>query len=127
MKSEVRTAKGRRAMKRDDSSPQAYRMDVTGEQHEMLEAIREVIFEVATETDEIIEYGMLGYPGLANLAAQKHYVALYVMPAVLAKHREYFSDADCGKSCLRFRRKDQIDRERLRALLRDVFEARRDA
>jgi uncharacterized protein YdhG (YjbR/CyaY superfamily) len=113
-------------MKRDDSSPQAYRNDVAGEQREMLEAIREVILEVASGTDEIIEYGMLGYPGLANLAAQKHHVALYVMPAILAKHRENFPGADCGKSCLRFRRRDQIDRARLRALLRDVLEARRD-
>jgi hypothetical protein len=113
-------------MKRDDSSPLAYRKDVTGEQREMLEAIRDVIFEVATDIDEIIEYGMLGYPGLANLAAQKHDVALYVMPAILAKRRGNFSGADCGKSCLRFRRQDQIDRVRLRALLRDVLEARRD-
>jgi hypothetical protein len=90
----------------------------------MLETIRDVIFEIAPESDEIIEYGMLGYPGLANLAAQKHYVALYVKPAVLAEHREHFSGADCGKSCLRFRRPDQIDRERLRVLLGDVLRAR---
>jgi hypothetical protein len=90
----------------------------------MLETIRDVIFEVAPATDEIIEYGMLGYPGLANLAAQKHYVALYVKPIVLAEHREHFSGAHCGKSCLRFRGPDQIDRQRLRALLGDVLQAR---
>ncbi len=112
-------------MKRNDSSPLAYRNDVTGEQSEMLETIRNAILSVAPDTREIIEHGMLGYPGLANLAAQKHYVALYVMPAVLAQHRESFSGADCGKSCLRFRRPDQIDSEQLRALLRDVLEARR--
>ena len=112
------------AVKRDDRSPEAYRSDVSGEQSEMLEAIRDVIFEVAPESDEIIEYGMLGYPGLANLAAQKHYVALYVRPAVLAEHRERFSGIDCGKSCLRFRRPQQIDTDGLRNLLRDVLEAR---
>ena len=111
-------------MKRDDSSPQAYRNDVLGVQRQMLETIRDLIFEVAPDTQEVIEYGMLGYPGLANLAAQKHYVALYVMPAVLAKHRIRFPAADCGKSCLRFRRPDQIDHEGLRILLCDVLEAR---
>jgi uncharacterized protein YdhG (YjbR/CyaY superfamily) len=90
----------------------------------MLEMIRDLIFEVAPETDEIIEYGMLGYPGLANLAAQKHYVALYVKPVVLAEHREQFSGADCGKSCLRFRRPDQIEPALIRALLGDVLAAR---
>jgi uncharacterized protein YdhG (YjbR/CyaY superfamily) len=111
-------------MRRSDSSPEAYRKDVTGEQSEMLEAIRNVIFEVAPDTDEIIEYGMLGYPGLANLAAQKHYVALYVKPAVLAEHKDRLPGADCGKSCARFRRLNQIDSDRLRALLRDVKKAR---
>ena len=111
-------------MKRDARSPQAYRNDVTGEQSEMLETIRNAIRSVAPDTDEIIEHGMLGYPGLANLAAQKHYVALYVKPAVLAEHRDHFPGADCGKSCMRFRRPDQIDSKRLRDLLRDVLDAR---
>jgi uncharacterized protein YdhG (YjbR/CyaY superfamily) len=90
----------------------------------MLETIRKAVLSVAPDTEEIIEHGMLGYPGLANLAAQKHYVALYVMPAVLAKHRHEFFGADCGKSCIRFRRQDQIDSDRLRDLFRDVLSAR---
>ena len=114
-------------MKRDTRSPLAYRNDITGEQSEMLETIRNAILSVAPDSEEIIEHGMLGYPGLANLAAQKHHVALYVMPAVLSKHKKRFSAADCGKSCLRYRRLDQIDPQRLRALLRDVLEARREA
>jgi uncharacterized protein YdhG (YjbR/CyaY superfamily) len=111
-------------MRRNDSSPLAYRDDVSGEQSEMLETIRNAILSVAPDTEEIIEHGMLGYPGLANLAAQKHYVALYIKPAVLAKHRDRFPGADCGKSCLRFRRPDQIDPKKLRVLLKDVLRAR---
>lgn len=113
-------------MRRNDSSPETYRKDVTGEQSKMLETIRKVIFEVAPDTDEIIEHGMLGYPGLANLAAQKHYVALYVKPAVLAKHKDRLPGADCGKSCARFRRPNQIDPEPLRALLGDVLRERKE-
>jgi uncharacterized protein YdhG (YjbR/CyaY superfamily) len=90
----------------------------------MLEAIRGLIFEVAPDAEEVIQYGMLGYPGVANLAAQKHYVALYVKPAVVAKHRDRLPGVDCGKSCLRFRSTDQIDPESVRDLLRDVVEAR---
>ena len=111
-------------MRRNDSSPEAYRNDVTGEQKEMLETIRGVIFEVAPKIEEIVEYGMLGYPGLANLAAQKHFVALYVKPSVLARHQEHLPGVDCGKSCARFRRPDQVDPARRRDLLRDVLAAR---
>ena len=63
-------------MKRDDTSPQAYRDDVAGEQRALLETIREVIFQVAPDMDETIDYGMLSYPGLASLAAQKLSVSL---------------------------------------------------
>lgn len=110
-------------MRREVDTPEAYRRDVTGEQREVLELIRDAVLDVAPDSDEIIEYGMLGYPGLANLAAQQHYVALYVKPAVLAEHRHRFPGIDCGKSCLRFRRAEQIDPESLRGLLRAALRA----
>ena len=112
-------------MKRDASSPKAYIDDVEGEQREILLAIRDVIRRVAPDVEEGIEYGMLDYPGLANLAAQKRYVALYVAPPVLAKHRADFPGLGSGKSCLRFRRLDQVDREALGRLVRDVRSFRR--
>lgn len=110
-------------MKRDDSSPQAYRDAVTGEQREMLEAVRKVILEVAPGTDEIIEHGMLSYPGLACLAAQKHFVSLYLKPTVLARHAGKFPALSCGKSCLRFRRLEHVDAEGVRLMLLDVMKA----
>lgn len=58
-------------MRRDSSSPEAYRADVQGPLRELLESIRQVILEVVPETRETIGHGMLDDPGLANLAAQK--------------------------------------------------------
>ena len=111
-------------MYREVTGPDDYLAQVEGDLRAMLETIRQVIFEVAPEVEEITEYGMLGYPGLANLAAQKQYVALYVMPAVLALHKDNFPGTSCGKSCLRFRQPGQVRVEALRALLRDVYAAR---
>ena len=108
-------------MKRDSSSPKAYRNDVSGSQREILEAIRTVIFDVAPGIQEQIKYGMLDYPGLANLAAQKQYVALYVVPTVLAAHKAAFTGVNSGKSCLRFRKLGQADPQKLHALLSDVW------
>ncbi len=107
-------------MKRDASSPKAYRADVSGPQSDLLEAIRKVILEVVPASSEGIAHGMLDYPGLANLAAQKDYVGLYVAPDVLARHKEHFPGVSAGKSCLRFRRLDQAEPAALRALLDDV-------
>ena len=64
-------------MKRDDSSPAAYRASVEEPwQKDLLAEIRTLIFEVAPDVDEYIEYGMLAYGDLATLAAQKLHVAL---------------------------------------------------
>lgn len=108
-------------MKRDDSSPQAYRDDVDGELSEILELIRSLIFEVADGVEEEIQYGMLNYPGVANLAAQKNYVSMYVKPAILDEFRDRFDGIDAGKSCLRFRRREQVDREVLGGLVEALW------
>jgi hypothetical protein len=107
-------------MRRDDSSPEAYLNDVEGDLRMLLEAIRDLILEVVPDVEEGIGHGMLDYPGLANLAAQKNYVALYVAPAVLTKHKGDFPGVSCGKSCLRFKRIDQVDRRAITTLLREV-------
>lgn len=107
-------------MKRDASSPKAYRSDVSGPQREVLDAIRDVILELVPASSEGIAHGMLDYPGLANLAAQKDYVGLYVPPSVLARHKDRFPGVSAGKSCLRFRRLEQAEPAALRALLGDV-------
>lgn len=107
-------------MRRDDRSPRTYRADVEGPQREILERIRTVIREVHPTGKEGISHGMLDYPGLASLAAQKGHVSLYVAPAALAKHRELFPGVGAGKSCLRFKRLDQADPAALRTLLRAV-------
>ncbi len=111
-------------MRRDASSPAAYRRDVTGEQRKLLEAIRAVIRAVAPDSTEGIAHGMLDYPGLANLGAQKHYVALYLAPEVLKAHKPHFPGVSCGKSCLRFERLEQLDEAALRRLLGAVRKRR---
>lgn len=111
-------------MKRDASSPEAYAADVQAEAPPALaslfDAIRRTIRDEVPDVEECIRHGMLDYPGLANLACQKDYVALYVAPPVLEQHRDRFPGIDAGKSCLRFRRSAQLDRVALRRLLRDV-------
>ena len=111
-------------MKRNSQSPEAYRDDVPGEQRELLEAIRAEILQVAPDISEGIEYGMLDYPGLANLAAQKHYVALYVASSVLSRHKAAFTGLSSGKSCLRFKKLRDFDALAVRKLLADVLEFR---
>ena len=107
-------------MQRDASTPQEYIDMVPDEQRDMLQQIRKEIFAAVPGIEEVNEYGMLGYPGLANLAAQKNYVALYVNPKVLAEHKGNFKGVSCGKSCMRFRKPEQIDTDALAKMLAAV-------
>jgi hypothetical protein len=52
---------------------------------------------------------MLDYPGYGNIGAQKHYVSLYVVPKVLAKHKMNFPGLSAGKSRLRFTKIEQVN------------------
>lgn len=105
-------------MKRPDTSPQAYADSVTDpRQRAQLEALRTLLHEVAPDRAEAIRYGMIEVPGLACLAAQKHHVALYVDPDVVAEHAHLLPDVDHGKSCLRFRKTAELPLEALRTVL----------
>ena len=107
-------------MKREADSPEAYRASLDEKDRTLVDHVRRVILEVAPSVEEGVRYGMLDYPGLANLAAQKRYVALYVASEVLARHADAFPGVDRGKSCLRFVRVSQAEPAALRALLEDV-------
>lgn len=111
-------------MKIKADSPAEYRKGVPEHQKKLLESIRTIILDLAPKADEQLGHGMLDYPGIANLGAQKNHVSLYVLPAVLGKHKNNFPKNACGKSCLRLKDMKQFDEDSIRDLLRDVIAAR---
>ena len=111
-------------MKRDAATPAEYLAQIPERQRALIEFVRSAILRDHPDIVEGLRYGMLDYPGLANLAAQKSYVALYVSASVLAEFKTRFEGVSCGKSCLRFRRLEQVDDDALRDLLRAVRRAR---
>ncbi|GEM_PF-5500582 len=112
-------------MHRDASNPKDYLAQLEGDQLVIVKALRKAIRRAVPKIEERIRNGMLDYPGLANVGAQMRYVALYVAPDVLKRHRKAFPGVDAGKSCLRFARSAQLDHEALVALLVDVHAYRR--
>ena len=114
-------------MKRDVADPQGYLDALDPPQRAIVDILRDAIDRLAPEIEEGLRYGMLDYPGLANIGAQKRYVSLYVAPDVLARHHAAFEGVDRGKSCLRFRRLEDVDVEALDRLLADVLAFRRAA
>ena len=115
---------------RDSSSPDAYLASVAGAQLEALQALRALVFDVAPEAEEEIGWGMLTYrlgddPVFA-LAAQKHYVSLYVMnTSAVEENAHLLEGVSRGRSCLRFRRVGDVAVEQLRAVMDQAVRTRR--
>lgn len=74
---------------------------------------------------ESMRYGMPTYsrdgrdPAFA-FNSQKQYISLYVSPRVHALHAAALKGVDTGKSCIRFRKPEQVDFALLDQMLRDT-------
>jgi len=96
-----------------------------------LEAVRASAIRRLGADAERMSYGMPAYVRRGEAApifafnSQKQYISLYVSPRVHALHAEALSGLDAGKSCIRFRRPEQIDQDLVDRMLADT--ARLDA
>ncbi len=131
------------------SSPSEYLDVIPQERRSAFEKLRETILENIPEGfHEEMSYGMIGYvvphalypPGyhcdpklplpFVNIASQKNFIALYhmgiyMMPKLLdwfvseyPKHAK--SKLDMGKSCIRFKKPDDIPFELISLLMRRI-------
>lgn len=98
-----------------------YMETVPPERKEALDRLRDMCRNILTGYEERMEYGMPAYAkGSGGIAfnSQKNYIALYVEKDVLDKYRNQLKDV--GKSCIRYRKPEQIDFELVEKLLRDT-------
>jgi uncharacterized protein YdhG (YjbR/CyaY superfamily) len=124
-------------MKIEATSPDNYIEQLTEERQEVVGKIRKVILDNLPENfEETMNYGMIGYvvphsvyPNgyhcdtklplpFMNIASQKNFVALYhmgiyanpkIMDWFVAEYPKYCTNKiDMGKSCIRFKKMDQI-------------------
>src|SRR5437868_517693 len=100
-----------------------YLAEIPEARSEALVRLRELCLAELPGFNEVMAYGMPGYERDGTVefafASQKQYISVYV---VRTDVREAFEErlAGCrmGKSCLRFRKPEDIDFELLRDLLR---------
>jgi uncharacterized protein YdhG (YjbR/CyaY superfamily) len=114
-------------MQRDVASPADYLAAVPQAQLPLVQHLRSLILEAAPELREGIRYGMLSYEdegGLFGLAAQKHYVGLYVMaPKAMRDMAAELEALDHGKGCIRFKRLEGVPSAVISKLLRRAKES----
>lgn len=112
-------------MQRDVASPAEYISDVPTEQRPLFDHLRALIQASAPDLSEGIRWGMLCYEdtgALFALAAQKHYVGLYVMATDALKDMDAeLAKIDHGKGCLRFKKLSSVPTETIKRLLAHAY------
>lgn len=89
---------------------------------EALTTLRDWIHETLPGAQDVIEYGMPGtYQDalICSYKSQKNYMSLYMDVEIVEKHKPELDEAglNCGKSCIRFRRLEQLPQETIKTML----------
>lgn len=99
--------------------------EVDPKREPVLRAVRDVAVKHFGAAAERMSYGMPAYlrpdddaPVFA-FNSQKQHISLYVSPRVHPLHAEALKGLDAGKSCIRFRRPEQVDLDLLDRMLAD--------
>lgn len=92
---------------------------------EALTGLRAWIHEALPQAQDVIEYGMPGaYQDalICSYKSQKNYMSLYMDVEIVANHKGELDEAglNCGKSCIRFRRLEQLPQETIKKMLRET-------
>lgn len=100
--------------------------DVDPKRKAALEAVRAIAVKHLGAGAERMSYGMPAYirpdddAPLFAFNSQKQHISLYVSTRVHPLHAEALAGLDTGKSCIRFRKPDQIDLDLVDRMLADT-------
>jgi uncharacterized protein YdhG (YjbR/CyaY superfamily) len=115
-------------MKKGIADVASYIAQAPAERRPALERLRGLCKTVLRGYEESIEYGMPIYKRDGQLeiafASQKQYISLYVTKHdVVNRHRKALKGCSIGKSCIRYKRPEQIDFDVVKSLLRGTVES----
>jgi uncharacterized protein YdhG (YjbR/CyaY superfamily) len=85
-----------------------------------LEQLRALVFDAVPGVVETMRYRMPTYElddVLCSFASQKHYMSLYMDVDLVAAHKEALRHLDVGKSCIRFKRIEDLPLDTVRQIL----------
>ena len=91
----------------------------------VLDTIRTAIFDLIPDVTETFKYNMPTYQleeVVLALAAQKNYFSLYLDTELVAKHRQELGHLNCGKSCVRFKKLEELPLDTIKTIIRETVE-----
>ena len=106
---------GKRIQQVDD-----YITNVSEQKREIVMQLRDMLHAEHPQLDETFEYNMpsFEYNGMVcSLAARKNYISLYCNTEVVEKYREELGKLSVGKSCIRFRKLEDLPMETIHTII----------
>jgi uncharacterized protein YdhG (YjbR/CyaY superfamily) len=107
----------------------AYLESLTSERRTALAQLRSLVFKVAPGAEETMKYKMPTYEyggeTLCAFASQKHYMSVYLDTELVEKHRAELEGLSVGKSCVRFKRMEQLPLDTIRMILTETLGGKR--
>ncbi len=101
-----------------------YLAGLSEERRAALETLRGLVRVLAPEAIESMRYRMPTYDYRGELlcafASQKHYLSLYLDTDLVEKHRSELAGLNVGKSCIRFKRLEQLPLNTVAAILQET-------
>jgi uncharacterized protein YdhG (YjbR/CyaY superfamily) len=108
----------------------AYLAGLEPDRRAALEQLRALVFEMVPDAVETMRYCMPTYEldgVLCSFASQKHYMSLYMDVRLVEKHKAELEHLDVGKSCIRFKRIEDLPLETVRQTLVETVASRQVA
>ena len=115
-------------MPETDSMVDAYLSELAPDRRAAVERIRSLIFETIPDVTETMRYRMPTYElddVVCAVASQKHYISVYMDVSLVAKYAQELKYLDVGKSCIRFKRIDDLPLDTVRRILIETVQAQR--
>jgi len=106
----------------------AYLSNLAPDRRAALENIRTLIFHTLPEVEETMKYRMPTYElneVVCAIASQKHYMSLYMDTTLVAKHKQELEHLDCGKSCIRFKRIEDVPLDTVKRILEETVQSQK--
>lgn len=120
-------------------TPQQYLQSLEEPRKTEITALHQLITETAPELKPHMDYGWLGYGtyhyryasgregtwSVIGLASQKNYISLYACLSdgqqyIAEKYKKELPKANIGKSCIRFKRLDDVDFKVLKKIIKET-------
>lgn len=102
----------------------AYLAGLGDRERAVIETLVRLVRDVAPDAIGTMKYGMPTYELAGRMVAvnvQRNYFSFYADPAIVRRYRSDLGDLDVGKSCIRFRRIEDVPLAVLKNIVADYI------